>query len=610
MRSNRLFATPHIMREPLPDGAVLLRSTNPLRASVPGVAHWLRKWAAIDPDHPLVAERGPDGAWQRVGYGAAWSDAQAIGQALLDRGLSAERPLIVLSGNTIGHLFVMLGALSVGIPVAPVSVAYSLQSSDHARIKMIDALVEPGGVYAEDAQLFAPALAALGSGPVVLSRTNGPGEHRLEALCRTVPTDEVHRAFAGVGRDTVAKILFTSGSTGTPKGVITTHGMLTANQQMVAQVWPFLEAERPVLVDWLPWSHTFGGNHNLNMVLAHGRTLYIDDGRPVPGLFERTLGNYRAVAPTVCFNVPAGYAQLVPALERDRDFARHFFSRLRLVFNASAALPPMLRSRLQALARETSDRDIPVTGAWGTTETAPAATGAHYPYTDPRCIGVPLPGVEVKLVPVDADSYEIRVRGELVSPGYYRRPDLSAAAVDDDGFYRPGDAVSFADPGEPNAGLLFRGRISEDFKLLTGTFVHVGAVRTALLSATPILADAVITGENRDEVCALAWLNMAEVRTRFTDVQVSDGEVVEHAGLAAELATALASLNNGAGSAARVARLLVMARPADLDLGEITDKGYVNQRAVLRNRGHLVEHLYTRPTPSFVITAQQKQKEK
>ena len=309
----------------------------------------------------------------------------------------------------------------------------------------------------------------------------------------------------------MAKILFTSGSTGIPKGVLTTHEMLCANQQMMRQAWPFLAEERPVLVDWLPWSHTFGGSHNMNMVLANGGTLYIDEGRPAPSLIAATLANYRDVSPTMAFNVPAGYAQLVPALEADHELAGQFFARIRLVFNAAAALPSALRGRLETLAREVTGRDIPVTGSWGTTETAPAATTAHFGYADGRCIGNPLPGVTLKLVPDDGDVYEIRAAGVAVTPGYLRRPDLATTAFDDEGFYCPGDAVSFADPADPARGLLFRGRLAEDFKLSTGTFVRVGALRTALLSAAPVIGDAVITGQDRDTVGALAWLNPAEL---------------------------------------------------------------------------------------------------
>jgi feruloyl-CoA synthase len=436
--------------------------------------------------------------------------------------------------------------------------------------------------------------------PAIISTGSRSGAARLAELTASTPGQLVASAFAALEAGAVAKILFTSGSTGAPKGVLNTHRMLAANQQMMRQAWPFLAAERPVIVDWLPWSHTFGGNHNMGMVLTNGGTLYIDTGRPAPGLFAQTITNLSDIAPTVYFNVPAGYAQLIPALEADPEFARKFFARLRLLFNAAAALPSGLRDRLGDLAAQASGRSIPVTGSWGTTETAPAVTTANFDYTDARCIGAPLPGTQVKLAPAE-DAYEIRVKGPIVTPGYYDRPDLTAEAFDDEGFYRSGDAATLADPADPNAGLVFRGRIAEDFKLITGTFVRVGAVRTALLSAAPVLADAVIAGEGRDHLCALAWLNLAEARTLTgADIQ-TDGEFVVNEALHKALAHWLADHNDTAGSAARIERLAVLARPADLDFGEITDKGYVNQRQVLKNRSALIELLYADPPPAYVI---------
>ena len=324
----------------------------------------------------------------------------------------------------------------------------------------------------------------------------------------------------------------------------------------------------------------------------------------MPALFGQTVRNLADVPPTVYFNVPAGYAQLVPALEGDRQFAGRFFSRLRLMFNAAAALSPALRERLAVIARKTTGRDIPVTGAWGATETAPAVTSAHYPFEDARCIGVPLPGAQVKLVPAEDGAYEIRVKGPNVTPGYFTRQDLTQEAFDDQGFYRAGDAVTFVDPGDPAAGLAFRGRISEDFKLATGTFVRVGTVRTELLSALPVLADAVLAGEDRDYLCALAWLNLAEARSLLGEEPPPDGDLIAHEGLRVHLARALAMRNATAGSAARIQRLLVMARPASLDDGEITDKGYLNQRKVLARRAPLVDMLYTDPPPHGVIVAE------
>jgi feruloyl-CoA synthase len=341
----------------------------------------------------------------------------------------------------------------------------------------------------------------------------------------------------------------------------------------------------------------------VNMMLCSGGTLCVDAGRPVPALFGQTVANLTDVPPTIYFNVPAGYAQLVPALEADPEFAARFFSRLRLMFNAAAALPAALRDRLAAVAERAAGRQIPVTGSWGATETAPAVTSAHFPHRDARCIGVPLPGAEVKLVPAEDGGYEIRVRGPMVTPGYVGRPDLTAAAFDAAGFYRTGDAVGFADPADPSAGLVFRGRIAEDFKLASGTFVRVGAVRTRLLSAVPLLSDAVLAGENREVVCALAWLNAAEGRRLLGAEPAADGEVIVDERLHRLLAHALAAYNDESGSSARIERLLVMARPADIDAGEVTDKGYVNQRRVLACRGALVAMLYADQAPPGVVVA-------
>jgi feruloyl-CoA synthase len=624
-----LFAEPRVVTLPPdgpggtdPDGTLLLASAEPLGDYPVSVVHSLRAWARADPQYPLVAERAPDGEWRTVGYGAAVAAADAIGQALLERGLGPRRPLLILSGNGVSHLLMTLGAMTAGIPAAPVSVAYSLQSRDHARIRAIAELITPGAVFAADAVAFGPALDALPGVPPVIGSGSRPGAVPLADLLATAPGGALTAAFEATAPDGIAKILFTSGSTGTPKGVLNTHRMLAANQRMIRQAWPFLGVERPVIVDWLPWSHTFGGNHNVNMMLSNGGTLFVDGGRPAPGLFAKTVANLAGVPPTIYFNVPAGYGQLVPVLEGDREFAERFFSRLRLMFNAAAALPAALRGRLEALAaRYAPGRDIPVTGSWGATETAPAVTSAHFPFTDARCIGAPLPGVTVKLVPVE-DAYEIRVKGPNVTPGFFGQPELTALAFDAGGFYRTGDTVGFASLSGPggsssggpgadggpagqqdlNAGLVFRGRIAEDFKLETGTFVRVGAVRTALLSALPVLSDAVLAGENRDYVTALAWLNAAEAR-KLLGRDPAASELIADPELASLISAALVKHNDSAGSAARVERLVVMSRPADLDAGEITDKGYVNQRKVLAERAHLVELLYADPAAAGVIVA-------
>jgi feruloyl-CoA synthase len=596
-----LYATPRIVREDRPDGSILLRSADQLRPYPASILHSLREWASRAPHSLLVADRDGSEGWRTVTYGEAVAGAESIGQGLLDLGLGASRPLLVLSGNSVDHLLMMLGALNAGVPVVPTSTAYSLQSNDHARIRQVAELVTPGAVFADDADRFGAVLDTLQQTPAITSRGNRAVGATVEELRAVGAGSQVRQAFEGIGPETVAKILLTSGSTGAPKGVLTTHRMLASNQQMMRQVWPFLEEERPVIVDWLPWSHTFGGSHNLNMVVTNGGTLYVDDGGP-PAL-SRSLANLADVPPTIYFNVPAGYAQLVPVLEDDPEFAEAFFSRLRLLFNAAAALPSALRQRLGAVAEKTTGRRIPVSGSWGLTETAPAVTNAHFDFDDARCIGVPLPGAEVLLRP-EGEAYEILARGPMVTPGFFRRPDLTASAFDTEGFYRTGDAVRLADDADPDAGLLFSGRVAEDFKLTTGTFVRVGALRTSLLSALPQLSDAVIAGQDRDEACALAWLNLAETRKLLGRDPVAAGDAYVDPALAGHLARGLEVHSRGAGRAGRIERILLMTAPPDLDAGEITDKGYVNQRKVIELRSDLVDRLYDEPAhPSVVHVA-------
>ncbi len=566
----------------------------------------LRRWAAERPDRTFLAERaGAD--WRLLSYADALSGAESIGQSLLDRGLGPERPLLILSGNSIDHALMALGALLAGVPVAPVSPAYSLMSRDYGKLRQILRLVNPGLVFAAPAAPFVPALKALdlagtevaGSGPM-------PGDAAVtpfSELAGATPGAALARAESAVGPDTVAKILFTSGSTGLPKGVINTQRMLCANQQMLEQCWPFVKRTPPVLVDWLPWNHTFGGNHNFNLVLKQGGTLWIDGGKPAPGQIEQTLENLREISPSIYFNVPAGYAQLVPCLERESELRDRFFRELQVIFYAAAALPEDLWKRIAELSVQARGEPVLLASGWGSTETAPLSTSVHFPTTSAACIGLPPPGVELKLVP-SGPKTELRVRGPHVTPGYLGRDDLSAQAFDEDGFYRIGDAGRLADPQDPARGLVFDGRVAEDFKLSSGTWVRTGALRVQVLAAaSPVLQDALVTGHDRDWVGLLAWPNLGACESLLGDAAPRDtaelfreGEIIERVRKGLERHNA-----ENPGSSTRICRVILMVEPADIDANEITDKGYVNQQAALARRAALVRRLYTDPPDADVL---------
>lgn len=591
---SQVFATPRVEIEPLPGDGLVLRSTTPLDSFAPSAGSWLRQWAADAPERVFLAERSADGRWMRLTYAQASRAAHAVAQALLDRQLGSERSVVVLSGNSVDHAVLMLGSYLAGVPIAPVSVAYSLICADLGKVQDILDIMGPGLVFAKDGDAFGHVLtsADLHGAEVVVSHGGQAAWTRFEALTQTVPTAAVDEAFAAVGPDTVAKVLFTSGSTGRPKGVPNTHRMICSNQQALAQIWPFINHEPPVLIDWLPWSHTFGGNHNFHLALRGGGTLYIDGGKPAPGAFETSLRNIVDVSPTIYANVPLGFALLVEALENDPEAAAAFFRRLRLIMYAAAALPRDTWDRVVALSRRFSSGGVALTTSWGATETAPAATSAHFPLDGPGTIGVPLPGTEIKLAPVN-EKLELRVRGPNVAPGYLRDPNHASTpegAFDEEGFYRTGDAGRLADPADPSRGLVFDGRIKENFKLANGTWVHTGAVRLAALHATaPLVQDVVVTGEGRDQIGLLAWPTAAgkalgerlaeELRRRLREAQSGEPDTASHT----------------------IRRLMLLNDPPSIDAGEITDKGYVNQRAVLNRRSTLVESLYRDDSPAALI---------
>lgn len=613
--STRIFAPPVTTASTLPDGSMLLRSGIPLEPYPASMAGTFRTAAAAHPDRVLVAQRaaaedpaaaeGPAG-WRTVTYAEARRQVDGLAQGLLDRCGPAARPVLILSGNSIEHLLLTLACYTAGLPAVPVSTAYSLLATDHATLRAMTGLVRPAAVFADDGAAYAAALRTVAShdaGPALITLSGRAGASRaimFGELAATPVTSGVDERAAAVGPDTVAKILFTSGSTGRPKGVLNTHRMMCANQQMISQAWPFLADEPPVLLDWLPWSHTFGGNHNVNQVITHAGTLWIDDGRPAPGMIERTVRNLADVSPTVYYNVPAGYAALLPFLDRDRELAARFFARLRLVFYAGAALPQRLWDAIGELAAEAGSA-APMTTSWGATETAPAATAAHYSSGRSDCIGVPLPGVEIKLAPAGG-RLEIRVKGPAVTPGYFGRPDLTEAAFDADGFYRSGDAVAPIDPGDPDAGLRFDGRIAEEFKLGTGTWVRPGTLRPELLSASGgLLQDAVLTGHDAGFIGALGWLSPQRA-AQLAGTAADPAALVADPAVRAAAAAALDRYNTRrTGTSHRILRLMLLAEPPSLADGEITDKGYLNQRAVLARRAGLVAALHADdPGPEII----------
>ncbi|WGD53135.1 AMP-binding protein [Bradyrhizobium sp. CB1650] len=583
------FAPREVRIETRPDGTLVLRS--PIAFEIPqwSILDFIPEWAEKAPQRIFLAQRGRDGEWQRISYAELWQKVRSVGQAMIDLGVKRGDRLAILSGNSIEHAIVMFAAMSVGIVVAPISPNYSLMPGGLARLQDIATLLGPTFVFVQDSETFSGArgIPELASATWITADQK-PGSAAIQSLYSTSPGAAFEQAFRSIDKEAPAKILFTSGSTGLPKGVINTQRMMASSLQMGTLL--VAPREAPVQVEWLPWHHTMGSNVILHGMLKHGGTLYIDDGRPVPQLFHKTIANLKEISPTAMFSVPAGYTLLCEALETDQDLRANFFRQLDRMTYAGAAISRTTLDKLYQLAKRSTDRPIPVMAGYGTTETAPTIATTHWATDTPGELGLPAPGVELKLIPA-GDTYEARVRGPNVTPGYLGRPDLTSAAFDDEGFYRVGDTISFIDPTNPSRGLRFTGRVSENFKLANGTWVAVGNLRAAVLAATHgVLQDVVVAGENRHSCAVLGWLNPVMARKHATN---ADGNPNCDPGVNAYLQQCLRLYNANVGSSDRICAFTLLEEPPSLAAGEITDKAYINQRAVLINRATQMELIYS-----------------
>lgn len=601
MKRAQNFRAHSVLREDRADGTILLRSAYPLGPYADRTVDWLVRWATETPNRVFLAERSGAG-WRTLTYGAALDQVRTLAGALLDMGLNADRPVMILSGNGVDHGVLVLAGQYAGIPIVPVAEQYALIHGAHGRLRHAIELIRPAAVYVSDAAQFGEALDldALTGIDVIASHPNGrAGVIAFDDLLRTGRGTTADAALARVTPETVAKILLTSGSTSAPKGVLTTHQMLCSNQAMIAQSLPFVAETPPVIVDWLPWNHVFGGSHNFNLVLSNGGTLYIDDGKPVKGLFERTIENLSMQPSTLCFNVPVGFAMLLEALKADAGFRRTFFADLDMIFYAGASLPQDVWRGLEEMAMQERGEVPLMTSSWGLTETAPAALTQQEPADRSGIVGVPVPGVTVKLIP-DADCRcEIRVKGPSITQGYFADPEKTAEAFDEEGFFITGDAMRFLEPDDMDRGLRFDGRISEDFKLLSGTWVRAAQLRLDMLACLgPLVADLVITGADRAEIGVMVFPNLARLKADGYSDAAQDGALVDPHVLGEIHRRLVEHDRTVSGSASRVVRAIVLAEPPSMADSEVTAKGNLNFNAILARRRDVLERLYDDRDPA------------
>jgi feruloyl-CoA synthase len=584
------------------NGCVYVRSPRKLAAYPEKITERLQHWAEHAPDRTFLAQRDANGKWRKIDYRETLKRVRSLAQALLKRDLSPDRPIAILSGNSLEHALLGLAAMYIGVPYAPLAPAYSLASNDFQTLRTLASILQPGLVFVDKASTFEPALQTIAGGGMEIVALEPAETLKATSFAEMEgeePTSLVDQAHSCVTADTIAKFLYTSGSTGQPKGVINTQRMLCSNQEMLRTVLYFLADEPPTLCDWLPWNHTFGGNHNLGIALYNGGTLYIDEGKPAAGAFEPSLRNLREIATTAYFNVPKGYEMLIPALKEDPRFCKHFFSRLNIVFYAAAGLKQSLWDELQELAVAGCGEEVLMVTGLGATESAPFALSTTREGAGAGRVGLPVPGVELKLAPVDG-KLEARLRGPNITPGYWKQPSLTQAAFDEEEFFCMGDALAWADPFDPLKGLLFDGRLADDFKMASGTWVSAGPLRNRFLTHfLGVAREVVITAPDRDFVGGLVFPDMEGCRELAgTEPGTPPETVLASNPVRSVFETLLHSFAAAStGSSTRMERILLLVEPARLETQELTDKGTINLKQVLRNRADLVEELY-QPSPS------------